>query len=126
MKTTHPNRLNKARGNKIDTWGRTACPVTNKEKVELNQKLNETVKLPKVKLHGKEYEVKVRYSKDFSYFGDRWSRHGWYEKEKDALKAFENCTKKKMFSNKFYYSEVYLIYKGTTINEFKRSEKNES
>ena len=122
MKTTHPNRLNKRRGNKLNSWSHTSCPVTEKEAIEIKQQLDDKEKIiKKSNTKKKEYEVWVKWA--HTIFNDRdWSRHGKFLKYEDALKSFNTSRNKSFqYSNnskiRYYFSHVKLTRKGHIMLE---------
>ena len=116
MKITHPNRLNKRRGSKLNEWVHNSYPATEKEKVEIESKLNDTTKFhKKSNSKKKEYEVWTLW-KGFSFNNNQvieWNRHSKYMKLDDAIFKFEKIKKEKK-----YYIGIRIIYKKEILKEF--------
>ena len=129
MKTSHPNRLNKQRGDKLSSWSHNCKPNTDKEKLEIIQQLDDKEKPnKKSQAKKKEYSVWVLWGRNYNLLNEKskWWRHGKYLKLSDAEKSFDKLKNSHAsFKDKdgnlvYYYKAIKLTFKDKTIKEFYR------
>lgn len=129
MNTSHPNRLNKQRGDKLSSWSHSCQPTTLRQKIEVDQQFDDSSKPTKKSKKNKHYEIYVKWQRYFEGIALQWWKGGKYLKLVDAEKAFDKfkdeylpATDKDGNSLRHYhYSDIKLTYKDKIIKEFNRN-----